>query len=46
MRPKSFVIICVTYVYIIDIPTMGSHGGSHGWRGGGGGGGVGGGWLE
>ena len=28
MRPKSFVIICITYVYTIDtidIPTMGSH---------------------
>ena len=26
MRPKSFVIIFITYVYTIDIPTMGSHG--------------------
>ena len=28
MRPKSFVTICITYVYTIDtidIPTMGSH---------------------
>ena len=25
MRPKSFVIIFITYVYTIDIPTMGSH---------------------
>lgn len=25
MRPKSFEIIFITYVYIIDIPTMGSH---------------------
>ena len=25
MRPKSFVIIFFTYVYTIDIPTMGSH---------------------
>ena len=25
MRPKSFVIIFVTYVYTIDIPVMGSH---------------------
>ena len=26
MRPKSFVIIFITYVYTIDIPTMGSYG--------------------
>ena len=26
MRPKRFVIIFITYVYTIDIPTMGSHG--------------------
>ena len=25
MRPKSFVIIFITYVYTIDIPTVGSH---------------------
>ena len=25
MRPKSFAIIFITYVYTIDIPTMGSH---------------------
>ena len=25
MRPKSFVIIFIKYVYTIDIPTMGSH---------------------
>ena len=25
MRPKSFIIIFITYVYNIDIPTMGSH---------------------
>ena len=25
MCPKSFVIIFITYVYTIDIPTMGSH---------------------
>ena len=25
MRPKSFVIIFITYVYTIDIPTIGSH---------------------
>ena len=25
MRPESFVIIFITYVYTIDIPTMGSH---------------------
>ena len=25
MRPKSFAIIFITYVYTTDIPTMGSH---------------------
>ena len=25
MRPKNFVIIFITYVYTMDIPTMGSH---------------------
>ena len=25
MHPRSFVIIFITYVYTIDIPTMGSH---------------------
>ena len=25
MRPKSIVIIFITYVYTIDIPTLGSH---------------------
>ena len=25
MRPKIFTIIFITYVYTIDIPTMGSH---------------------
>ena len=25
MRPKGFVIIFITYVYTIDIPTMGFH---------------------
>ena len=25
MRPKSFVIIFIIYVYTIDIPTIGSH---------------------
>ena len=24
MRPKSFVVILITYVYTIDLPTMGS----------------------
>ena len=28
MRPKSFIIIFITYVYTIDIPTMGSHRGN------------------
>ena len=28
MRLKSFVIILITYVYTIDIPTMGSHRGN------------------
>ena len=25
MRPKSFVIIFITYGYTVDIPAMGSH---------------------
>ena len=28
MRPKSFAIIFITYVYTIDIPTKGSHRGN------------------